>query len=73
LNSLLLGAPGVWFAPDATAPALASAITSALEVLHNPGSEATRFEHAFLQPFLVENSIPEWEKCLLELATRPRR
>ncbi len=72
LNSLLAHAPGVWFAqqnPVTPTPSLSAALASALQTLHRPGSRPARFQHTFLAPFGLENSIPAWQQCLLHLAT----
>jgi hypothetical protein len=60
LAALLTGRPGVWLAGQITAPALATAIASALEAA---GMQA-HFAHAFLDPFLLENALPAWEAAL---------
>lgn len=57
---LLCARPGVWLAEATTASALATSIETAVESLY-PGE---RFEHAWMQPFRLENAIAAYESVI---------
>jgi glycosyltransferase involved in cell wall biosynthesis len=60
LTDLLQKQPGVWLAEEISAHSLALSIESALASLQ----PRQRFEHAWLAPFRMEDSIHAWEELL---------
>lgn len=58
--NLLDGCPGVWIAPEISAPALAHVVSEALATMR-PGA---RIRHQWLQPFRIECAIPAYEALI---------
>jgi glycosyltransferase involved in cell wall biosynthesis len=65
---LLRGQPGAWVATEISAPALATSLLAALQVLR-PGQ---RFEHSFLDAFRIDRAIHAYEE-LIDATLQPRR
>lgn len=69
LVDLLRGLPGVWLAPEISAPALAAALLAALQSLH-PGQ---RFAHRFVEEFSMDRSILAYRRLIAAVLEGKRR